>query len=216
MRCQWAKWKGGYEIKITFLEVETDTGISALTFFPTYHHPEEWSLMFFFLLLWLAWGLSHTSAWIKSCPVLQASCCLKRDHACGQTMHAWPWTLIAQAWRVNTVSSSACMYECKSNSFHAVPVFLPFLHNLLGIPICFSLKIINKNTQRLNKVWADFETPWWLARQPISYELIQTRPCDSALHTRFIPWCHSFIMNIAEHRTNMWAQLDRGATPLEH
>lgn len=65
--------------KITSLEVETDTRISAVTFFPTYHHPEKWSLVFFFLLLWLARGLSHTSAWIKSCPVLQAVCCLKRD-----------------------------------------------------------------------------------------------------------------------------------------
>lgn len=66
--------------KSTSLEVETDTRISAVTFFPNLSSGEVIPSVFFPRAS-LTWGLSHTSAWIKSCPVLQAMCCLKRDRA---------------------------------------------------------------------------------------------------------------------------------------
>jgi len=58
--------------------VETDTKISAVTFFPNLSSSDVIPSIFFSCAS-LAWGLSHTSALIKGCPVLQAMCCLKRD-----------------------------------------------------------------------------------------------------------------------------------------
>lgn len=74
--------------KNSSLEVETDTRISAVTFFPTYHHPEKWSLVFFSSCF--GWH----GDWVTRQPVLKAArysrlCVALRETACLRMWTNW-------------------------------------------------------------------------------------------------------------------------------
>lgn len=190
--------------------METDTRISAVTFFPTYHHPEKWSLVGFFSSCF-GWHWD----WVTRQPGLKAARYSRLCDALRETVCLRVWTNCACV----TLDLDRASMTCELCKCVRLVAAMPF-RDLYPFSTPSSVsQFTSAWEKKVNPVW----TKSGLISRPPS-DLRDNQLAMSShrlshvtqLNTRAFPWHHFFIINTAEHRTNKWAPPERGAAPPEH